>query len=966
MDQEPSATPPADPQLDLRNRLAKDLAEGKTIEITDADLRSPQVRAELPALLEELTREQRARTTVVPGYILLGEIGRGGQSTVHLARHERLNRRVALKLAPQVFAGDERVRKRMLQEARTMAQLSHPNIVTIHDIVVTDDAIAIAMEYCDGLTLANLIQAVQGPPRPDDMSVLTAALGSTPEQAARLGGSSVRFFVSTLMAIANAVQQVHDAGLLHLDIKPSNILIRRDGTPLLADFGLVRNVAIDARATRTVGFTPFYAAPEQLRNRPDLGPNTDVYALGATLYEALARQRPFDELDPTRLTELVERGQFARLSTKDAIAPDLANIVHKAMAPEPHLRYPTAAAFAADLKAFLDHRAVTARPLSRGERLRRWARNQPWQAAFASTLLLLVPTLLGGAIYLNSQMPTIEAAEREKLARQANALKLQAYRQFFSQTSESGAASRTLEQAMELDPTPLSLVCLLAMAHEDDDPNLQTLIATHASLIEPHHGLRLFAAKVNAGRLFFNDDEAAELRASTDPTAGYTLAIDRTMRAEDTQSPSSAEVALNALEEAAIFHPLDPLLIGLRAWFAARSKGGEPRFEALATAAQGRWADDPELMAWFAMAVAPFDAAAATKRVEQHLARFPAAATAHEMMAQLASRDDTPEGRQRTLAVVERARRDGVETPLLRLRELLARCDPASPESARATLAELPQQFATLRRRLPLLQATDPAAAAQLRDEVMQSPRPRWWDLVALHREAVARGDRKFARQAWQRSRDIHPERRSLDLAATENLMALKDHDNAAVAAEHVVLPAHGIQNAPIIAWLHLRSGRLTKLAEFAAQWQQTVPSEVGGEPSFYAGLAAARRGDAEAAAREFAAALAAPSPGDWPARALLEDAWLRVDPTGLARLRDPGLAAARIAALDRFDAAVLQKIAGPWSALVRAEVRFANGDKAAAIAAAEVGLRPRKGKDNYAPDNVARLLQEALARYRR
>ncbi len=243
---------------DVRARLGSDVAAGKTVVLSARDLDDPAVRAQLPALLEELARAGAAPPPglSVPGYALLGEIGQGGMSTVYLARQETLGRHVALKVAPKWLGGGERATRRLMQEARAMARVTHPNIVVIHDILDVGDTFAIAMEWIDGCTLATLLRALPPEPGEDDVRLLRHALGASDVDTERFEDSPVRHFVRLVRDVARATQAVHDAGLLHLDIKPSNVLVRRDGTPLLADFGVVREMAPEPAHTRTFAGTP--------------------------------------------------------------------------------------------------------------------------------------------------------------------------------------------------------------------------------------------------------------------------------------------------------------------------------------------------------------------------------------------------------------------------------------------------------------------------------------------------------------------------------------------------------------------------------------------------------------------------------------------------------------------------------------------------------------------------------------
>src|SRR5690606_85096 len=223
-----------------------------------------------------------------------------------------------------------------------------------------------------------------------------------------------------------------------------------------------------------------YAAPEQLRrDDKNIGPRSDVYSLGVTLYEALARCQPLQGMDLPGIVKCIESGAMPRLSQKVEVAPDLENIVHKAIAPEPEHRYQSAAEFAADLAAFLEHQPVTARPLGLLQRTRRWARNEPWKASLAGTLLIMLPLIAGLGIYLAQQWPTIAAADAETQFARASLLKQEAYQRWLVKELPTDAALAVLEEAIALDSGKTSIACLLALANEGGWQQATDAIARH-------------------------------------------------------------------------------------------------------------------------------------------------------------------------------------------------------------------------------------------------------------------------------------------------------------------------------------------------------------------------------------------------------------------------------------------------------------------------------------------------------
>lgn len=394
---QPAATPAMNDEefLDLLfERIVAQLEEGVVPCAADVAAGCDHLMPRIDALIE---LAQRIRPTIheplptIPGYTLLRELGRGGMGAVYLARQERLaGRPVALKVLPAAMAISQRARERFRDEVRAVARLSHPNIVAIHDVVAEDGLHAYAMEWIDGRTLAAWIteRAAQGGP----------SRGSSPgvdSDSARICDIGI--------AIAQALAAVHGAGLLHRDVKPSNILLRRDGTPLLGDFGLARET--DATLTQAGQFvgTAAYAPPEQLRGEVErIDRRSDVYALGATLYHALALRPPFDGHEPARLLPQIEGAGPRPLRKLNPRVPrDLATVLAKALEPDPARRYQTAGDLADDLARVRSLRPIRARPPGPLTRVMKLVRRRRGLlaaaiggAALASGLLMLLGVYL--------------------------------------------------------------------------------------------------------------------------------------------------------------------------------------------------------------------------------------------------------------------------------------------------------------------------------------------------------------------------------------------------------------------------------------------------------------------------------------------------------------------------------------------------------------------------------------------
>jgi tetratricopeptide (TPR) repeat protein len=337
-----------------------------------------QVRSERASQRSRGARRDVApQGTLGPGsqlgpYRITGELGRGGMGVVYRALDPRLQREVALKTISGL--ADEETIERFMLEARATARLKHPGIVSVLGAEIHSGTRVLVLELVEGRSLARAI----------------AAAGPLP---AREAAALVR-------DVALAVEAAHAVGIIHRDLKPANVLIGPDGRPRLTDFGLARDAQgpRDLTATGETLGTPAYMSPEQaLADAATIGPATDVYGLGAVLYEALAGRPPFQGpsgmailravIEETPLAPSVHR----RSRGLAAVHADVETICLKALEKEPARRYPTAAALAADLSRFLEGEPIAARPSSLGARAWRRVRRHPALAAFLLLALAVVP-----------------------------------------------------------------------------------------------------------------------------------------------------------------------------------------------------------------------------------------------------------------------------------------------------------------------------------------------------------------------------------------------------------------------------------------------------------------------------------------------------------------------------------------------------------------------------------------------
>ncbi|HEV3165887.1 MAG TPA: serine/threonine-protein kinase [Isosphaeraceae bacterium] len=403
-------------------------------------------------------------------FLILRKIGEGGMGVVYEAVQESLGRHVALKVLsrPQ----DDTYQERFRREARTAAKLHHTNIVPVFAVGAASDVHYFAMQFIHGQGLDVVLQEVRAlraleansAPRSSSLAasvaqglrsgVFASAAHEEGEVSSPVTGatshsdlsgpSETRYYreVARLGAqAAEGLAYAHGQGVLHRDIKPSNLLLDTQGTLWISDFGLAKaDDSDDLTHTGDLVGTVRYMAPERFRGRADA--RSDVYSLGATLYEMLTLRAAFDASDRLELIERISRESPPRLRRHDPRVPrDLETLVQKAMAREPADRYPTAAALADDLRRFLADRSVRARRATAPEQLWRWWRRNPTMAGLAFSIAMLLVALAVGSLLVALKM----GQARDKalgLSGRARAAELETSRQLARSLLDQARAGR--------------------------------------------------------------------------------------------------------------------------------------------------------------------------------------------------------------------------------------------------------------------------------------------------------------------------------------------------------------------------------------------------------------------------------------------------------------------------------------------------------------------------------------------
>lgn len=424
----------------LLEQIIEDRSKGRSR--SDAEYRSLYPGHER-AIERELAslRGEEPESLEIAGYRVLDELGRGGQGVVYLADDPVLPRRVALKVLNGLVNPPPGVFLRLRREAEVMASIDHPGICPVYAVGLAGGAPWIAMRHLEGETLKHAIaeRCEHGQP-PDTRAAIEAD-------------------VRLVARIARAMSTVHAAGVVHRDLKPGNVMLDRDGAPVVLDFGLAQTDDSTLTISGDVVGSPAYMSPEQVQGRP-LDARADVWALGVVLYELLTLQRPFAASSTVAtLAAIQDRNPEPLRRMNHQVPRDVEVIAATAMERDLERRYPDMAAFADDLEAWLERRPIAARPAGIGLRTLRWVQRHP---ARALGTVALVVVLTVAAIAIRASLDAQRLETREQVAAAMSDLE-QAYVEL-----GRGSASRAtalFERAGDVLPDKAERVAGLALAH---------------------------------------------------------------------------------------------------------------------------------------------------------------------------------------------------------------------------------------------------------------------------------------------------------------------------------------------------------------------------------------------------------------------------------------------------------------------------------------------------------------------
>ncbi|MCC6785564.1 MAG: protein kinase [Planctomycetes bacterium] len=691
-------------------------------------------------------------------FSILRELGRGGMGVVYEAEQRHLARRVALKVLHHEVVQSPASITRFLREAKTLAKLDHSGIVRVLDVGEHEGRHWLAMELIEGETLDALLrrQREDGGHR----------------------GDSLRRMVEIVVQAADALAHAHAQGIVHRDVKPSNIFVRTDGRAVLGDFGLARDASAPSLTVAgAVAGTPHYLAPEQVRGRTSGDELSDVFSLGATLYEALTLARPFDgRTIPEIVTAITTRDPIEPRRLTPGLPRDLAAIAMVALEKDRPRRYADARAMAADLHAFLELRPVLARPTGSITRLLRSVRREPWRAAVAIALA----SLLLFAVAFVILWPWIEQGrDREREERYQGHVARAAIARV---ALRDGDALVELEHAMELRPERLAPLFQYSAALQRQQGGERGLVeferrAAAQTATDDHDWVRCLLLR-RVGR----DADATALRQRLgEARTVLALWIDGVMQLEGpSPSPAAIRAAYDSIRRAVNLSPAPEYQLWIQWAAVARVVDDQAIKREVTESVLGLWPEDGAALHYCAALAQSYDL---QRAVELQTKAVELGFVDHNLLRNLASYE---------------FRAGRTTQAVARMRELIARA-PQNSEF-RGLLA---QMLGDLEDHAGGLAAVQDWLAVMPEDALAHRR------LGAVH---LARGENQAALVAFRRGAELAPE--SVDGQCDFALALDVTGDlRGAVAINRALLERH-----PTLLVAHQRlCGELLDLSEFEA-----------------------------------------------------------------------------------------------------------------------------------------------------
>ncbi|MHC5065293.1 MAG: protein kinase domain-containing protein, partial [Planctomycetota bacterium] len=430
-------------------------------------------------------------------YQLLEEIGRGGQGVVYLAEDTRLGRKVALKVLRGLGPGSESLLLRFKREAAVAAKLEHPGICAVHEAGMIKGVPYIDMQYVEGESLSQKLTTARASDTPDLSTYMGLEDQAGEEQLSPQGSmgsdsatpksrADLMRVVEIMEKTARAIHAAHEAGILHRDVKPGNVMVTSNGEPVVLDFGLARDDDSDIPTLTQSGDlmgTPAYMSPEQLaRHSIRLDRRTDIWSLGVMLYECLTLKRPFEA--PTR------EAVYQAIMTKDppdvlrpnpSVPDDLRTVLDKALEKDRDRRYETALELAEELRRIRQYEPIHARPITRWIKVKRWAQRNPGVAVSLFGLLLSLSAGLAITFWL-LEVATTERNEKDSALRE----KLRALAEVHAEKKAKEQALETTKRERDAKSVAMKETESLRLADKateelDRNPELALLLAMQAA-----------------------------------------------------------------------------------------------------------------------------------------------------------------------------------------------------------------------------------------------------------------------------------------------------------------------------------------------------------------------------------------------------------------------------------------------------------------------------------------------------